>query len=301
MRPVLAPLARVSVLIALLLGAPGIAGAQTSGPGSGAGSGAGAGTGSAAGTGSGSETGTATGASGSGAATRTETVSETGTGSTATITRGDHAPRGTAPRARGDGEELPVNEQDDGRRADFIWIEVEGGVSWVNLVAFQQTNFSGVTVGGFDEVEGVGPMLGGALGFRVFFFALGARATIASYPGFEIGTVGGEAQFRIPTPVVEPYIRVGAGYAWQGSANYRDPMMSSTNVYGWTLNGAIGLDIFIAWWFTLGVGASVDFLNMTRQTDVRMPCMGVTDFCPTENGDAIGAQARGYAQAGFHF
>lgn len=239
--------------------------------------------------------------------TTTHHVSQEG-GSTAAITRSgsqEHSPA-TAQPVRGEAErETPVHEEDDGRKADFLWIEVEGGVSYVNLVAFQQTNFStgGMTVTGpgFDEVEGVGPMFGVGLGFRIFFLALGARATLASYPGFEIGTVGGEVQFRLPTPVVEPWIRVGAGYAWQGSANYTDAAASGTTVYGWTLNGAIGLDVFIAWWFTLGIGVTVDFLNMTRQTDVMAPCMGVTEFCPTQNGDAIGAQARGFLQAGFHF
>jgi hypothetical protein len=196
-----------------------------------------------------------------------------------------------------------VHEEDDGRKADFIWLEVEGGVSYVDLIALEQNEFAGATgmTNGFAETSGVGPMVGVGLGFRVFFFALGARATLASYPGFEIGTVGGEVQFRLPVPIVEPWIRVGAGYAWQGNANYTNPAMSASTVYGWTINGALGIDIFLAWWFSLGIGVSADFLNMTRQADPRQPCMGVTEFCPAREGDAIGVQGRVFLQAGLHF
>jgi hypothetical protein len=318
MRPVFASLARI-VAFVVALGAPTpVARAQYAEPADGgpvpsrstgtsdssSGAGSSSSTSSSAGSSSGSRSSGGAGASGaSGAPTTTHHVSQAG-GSTAAITRSgspEHSPA-TAQPVRSEVErETPVHEEDDGRRADFLWIEIEGGVSYVNLVAFQQTNFSPP---GFTEVEGIGPMVGVGLGFRVFFLALGARATLASYPGFEIGTVGGEVQFRLPTPVVEPWIRVGAGYAWQGSANYTDPTASGStgsNVYGWTLNAALGLDVFIAWWFTLGIGVTLDFLNMTRQTDVTAPCMGVTEFCPTQSGDAIGAQARGFLQAGFHF
>ncbi|AKF05783.1 hypothetical protein [Sandaracinus amylolyticus] len=236
---------------------------------------------------------------------RTEHARSETSGSTATITRGGDPT--TAPvreRAPAEAEEeLPVNEEDDGRKADFIWLEVEGGVSYVDLIAFQQDNFSapdGTTVDGFEEVTGVGPMVGVGLGFRIFFLALGARATLASYPGFEIGTVGGEVQFRLPTPIIEPWIRVGAGYAWMGSANYEDARESDTTVYGWMLNGAVGLDFFITWWLTLGIGGGLDVLNMTRQPINSLECPP-NEFCPTEDGDAIGAQGRGFVQVGLHF
>lgn len=237
---------------------------------------------------------------------REETRSETG-GSTARVTRGSD-PTARPVRSARPGEpdeQVPINEEDDGRKADFIWLEVEGGVSYVDLIALQSENFSTpegkITTPSFEAVRGWGPMVGVGLGFRIFFLAIGARATLASYPGFEIGTVGGEVQFRLPTPVVEPWIRVGAGYAWQGSANYATPTESTPTVYGWMLNGSLGLDIFVTWWLSLGIGGGVDFLNMTRQSDPRAGCMMVTSFCPAEEGDAIGVQARATAQVGLHF
>lgn len=278
MRPVFASLARTMALVVALVAAPRVGQAQDAGT------------------------------SPAPASTTTRHRSESGGGSTATVTRGAatrDTTRAASPRPAED--ETPIQEQDDGRKADFLWLEVEGGVSYVNLIAFQQNRFSsgGVTITNpsFEEIEGVGPMVGVALGFRIFFLALGARATLASYPGFEIGTVGGEVQFRLPTPIVEPWIRVGAGYAWQGSANYEAPMASAsaTTVYGWTINAALGLDWFVTWWFSIGFGVSLDVLNMTRQANPTLPCMSPTEFCPSQPGDAIGAQARGVLQLGLHF
>lgn len=197
----------------------------------------------------------------------------------------------------------------DGRDVDFIWLEAFGGVANVNLVAFQNSNFSDAAGSGgstvFNEVNATGPMIGGALGFRVYWLAIGARTTFASYSTFQIGTVGGEVALRFPIPVVEPYIRVGFGYAWQGDSNYMVTTGGvttnpATTVYGWAFNAALGLDIFLANWFTIGAGVGLDVLNMTRQSDPRMSCMGVTDFCPSRSGDAVGYQLSGFGQIGFH-
>lgn len=244
---------------------------------------------------------------------RSEVVqSHGGSRSTATITRSGaptHTTRtATTTRTRSGARppEEPEEEEDDGRSADFLWIEVEGGASYVDLIALQNESFTygttTTTAPTFVETQGMGPMIAVAGGFRLSVIALGVRGTFASYDtGFDIGTFGGEIHLRIPTPVIEPYIRVGAGYAWQGNANYQDPAASPATVHGWSVNGAVGLDVFVLWWLSLGVGVQVDFLNMTRQTDPTAMCMGVTDFCPTQNGDAVGVQGRAFAQIGLHF
>ena len=74
-----------------------------------------------------------------------------------------------------------------------------------------------------------------------------------------------------PIPVVEPYLRVGAGYAWQGDANYTVTTAGvttqpATTVYGWAIDAALGVDIFLANWFTIGAGIGLDVLNMTRHS-----------------------------------
>lgn len=255
-----------------------------------------------------SGTSAGTGGSSAGTGTTRSTTSSTSAGpggarSTATITRGGTtgatAGTGTTPAAEEEEE-----EEGDGRDVDFLWIEIEGGISDANLIAFTDSNFVSAATGGepvFREVRGTGPFIGAGLGFRVYFLAIGARFYYANYQSFDLGNIGGDITLRLPIPVVEPYARVGFGYGWQGQANYMNPSMSTTTVYGWSFDSALGVDIYLANWFTIGAGVGLNVLNMSRQSDPTMPCMAVTDICPGNPGDAVGYQLRGFAQIGFRF
>lgn len=310
-----------AIVLGLALALPGAALAQSGSTDSGGttsstsgttSSGAGA-SGSTGSTGTGSTgTGTGSSASSSGGSSSSSSASTSSTGHTSASTPLASSGTSASPPPSGAGTAPPPEDEGDGRDVDFLWIEAFGGIANVNLVAFNGAGtFSGSSTDGtstsvFDEVTGTGPMVGAALGFRVYWIAVGARFNYASYNVFQIGTVGGEVALRLPIPVVEPYARVGFGYAWQGDANYAVTTggvtaRPSTTVYGWAFNAALGLDIFLANWFTIGAGVGLDVLNMGRQTDPSMTCMGVTDFCPSKPGDAVGYQISGFGQIGFHF
>lgn len=287
--------------------------AQTGGAGSGTST-----TTSTSGGGSGASTTTSTSTSGGGSTSTTTSTGgggSTGSASTSTHATGTHTASTTGGATTTTPPPPPEEEEDegDGRDVDFLWIEAFGGVANVNLVAFSgggvldgtSTDPASGATSVFNETQGTGPMVGGALGFRVYWIAVGARTTFSSYNTFQIGTIGGEIALRLPIPVVEPYIRVGAGYAWQGDANYTVTTAGvstqpATTVYGWAIDAALGVDIFLANWFTIGAGIGLDVLNMTRQTDPRGMCMGLTDFCPSRPGDAVGYQLSGFGQIGFH-
>lgn len=253
-----------------------------------------------------SSTGSSTTASTASTGTHTgSTATGSGTGSTAA-----HGTGATGTGATGTGATPPAREREegDGRDVDFLWIEAEGGISSVDLIAFSGNNNFAPGDPAFRETSGVGPYGALGLGFRVYWFALGARGTFAGYNGFQIGTVGGDAQLRIPIWIFDLYVRAGAGYAWQGDASYSasgtavgSVNVNSTTVWGWSFDAAAGLDIFLANWITLGAGIALDVLNMTRHGS---PDATVTDplrFNPQQNGDAVGYQLRGFAQLGLHF
>ena len=261
-------------------------------------------------TGSTSTGSTSTGSTSTGStSTGTGSTGSTTTGSTATITTTRRTHTATEPGRVSTGGAAPLAEEEepepegDGRDVDFIWFELEGGVSTVDLIAFRDTNFVSLAAGepAFDNLRGTGPMAGLGVGFRIYWLTVGARGTYANYQNFDIGTIGGDLALRFPIPVVEPYIRAGLGYAWQGQANYRDPAMSATTVYGWSFDAALGVDIYLANWFTIGAGAGLNLRHMSRQSDPRQPCMGATDICPGNPGDAVGYQLRGFIQVGFRF
>ncbi|MFO0712374.1 MAG: hypothetical protein U0353_21160 [Sandaracinus sp.] len=216
---------------------------------------------------------------------------------THTTSSGAAAPTG---RAADEEEE----DEGDGRDIDWLWLEASGGVADVNLVAFQNQNFADVAAGAsvFSQVHGTGPTVAVGAGMRFWWLAIGARATFSFYDPFHIGTLGAELTLRLPVPVVEPWIRAGFGYGWQGNATYQGSASSfQTSTYGWTFQAGVGLDIYLLNWLTVGASFGLDVLNMTRQRDPTATCMGVTDVCPSQNGDALGVQLKGIATLGLRF
>ncbi len=175
-----------------------------------------------------------------------------------------------------------------------FWIEAQAGYSFVNLIQFRADNF----IPEAEKLQGNGFFGGAALGFRVYFLTLGARATIASYFGFEIGTVGVDAALHLPIPVVSPYVRVGLGYAWMGDANWNDPALSQTNVNGLVIDGGLGINIKLARLLSFGGGFDVAFLNLGRQSARDAGTVGMVNL--EEDGDAVGLQLRIHAHLTFH-
>jgi hypothetical protein len=187
----------------------------------------------------------------------------------------------------------PDEEEEDEDSWGVFYLQALGGYSFANVVQFSQENF----VPEATELSGSGLFGGVGAGFRIYWITLGAQATLASYFGFELGTVGLDVGLHLPIPVVQPYLRVGIGYAWMGDADYSDPMLSRTDVYGYAIDAGLGLDIKLARFLSLGAGFDVAFLNMTRQA---LTDGNVTGVDIQEDGDAVGLQIRLHAQLTFH-
>lgn len=187
----------------------------------------------------------------------------------------------------------PDEEEEDEDSWGVFYLQALGGYSFANVVQFSQENF----VPEATELSGSGLFGGVGAGFRIYWITLGAQATLASYFGFELGTVGLDVGLHLPIPVVQPYLRVGIGYAWMGDADYSDPMLSRTDVYGYAIDAGLGLDIKLARFLSLGAGFDAAFLNMTRQA---LTDGNVTGVDIQEDGDAVGLQIRLHAQLTFH-
>lgn len=201
-------------------------------------------------------------------------------------------PRGESPADDDERVEAEEEEEEEDSWGVF-YVQALAGYSFANVVQFSQENF----IPEAEELSGSGLYGGLGAGFRLYWVTLGAQATVANYSGFELGTVGLDVGLHLPIPVVRPYLRVGIGYAWMGDADYMEPALSTTDVYGYAIDAGLGLDIKLARFLSLGAGFDVAFLNMTRQ--------GLTDGNVTgvdiqEDGDAVGLQLRLHAQLTFH-
>lgn len=183
------------------------------------------------------------------------------------------------------------------RRSEILWLEAIGGYGFVNMRAISYKNLYPSVV----PLSGSGFGAGVAAGVRLSIITLGGRATLGSYSGFEVGTAAAEITLRIPTPVVEPYVRAGFGYGWLGTANYDYPRRSETSVYGYVFQGAVGLDIYLGKVVAIGGGFDVDILSLARQ-----PLTVGSGTVPpgvdlTKDGNAVGLQLRGHVAVSLHF
>jgi hypothetical protein len=201
---------------------------------------------------------------------------------------------------RGDDDEEEEEEAEDEDPYDILWIELFGGLSYVDMRAIDTENYYPE----FVELSGTGPAGGLAVGFRVEFLSVGLRGALAHYgDGFEVGTAVAEVALALPIPVVKPYVRAGFGFGWHGDSNVEDQVMVPTNaqttVFGWAFNAAAGVDVYLADWFAIGAAFNVDILNMSRQS-FDEPAGDPGDVVFEDTGDAVGLQARGQLGVSFH-
>lgn len=145
------------------------------------------------------------------------------------------------------------DEKDAGRGLNFFWLNGELGFLTMGLSTF---NNQGLVAEGVTA-SGSGLVYGGALGFRLLYFTLGARFRRATLAVFTPWSLVGEAGFRVPIGRLEPYGTLSAGYA--GIAN----SVSTTPIGGVDLRLGAGLDFYFSDSFSVGVATSGDLLFLS--------------------------------------
>lgn len=214
-------------------------------------------------------------------------------------TQGHRQTTSSAPPAPAPAPAAPAAPPPPPPRSDIIYIEAIGGYSFVNMKAISTPeNFFPTVV----PISGSGFAGGLAVGFRLSWLTIGARATLASYAGFEVGTAAAELTLRLPTGAVEPWLRVGGGYGWIGSADYKDPDASETSVYGYVIQGGLGVDVYLGKVVSIGGGFDLDILNLSRQPFTAGPgFVSPAGVDLTQDGNAVGLQIRAHGTVTFHF
>lgn len=186
----------------------------------------------------------------------------------------------------------------NGNATDLPFVEAQLGAAYSDVVAFDNSGL----IPGATESRGWGSFFGATAGLRFGPIAFGPHVDFARYSAFDIGTLGGQVQIRLPIPVVKPWARIGFGYAWLGDLTVSTSMASCSptstasqcpSVRGWSLSGGGGLDFAIGRYLTLGGGLDVYVLNLTRSASPT-----VVNFQQT--GDSVGAQVALSVQLGLH-
>jgi len=171
-----------------------------------------------------------------------------------------------------------------------FYTEAEIGYGYANLRQFRHTNFLPEIV----ALEGSGYTGSAAAGVTISIGAIGARFAHARYEDFALNTFSLEGELRATAGPVRPFARLLVGVGWLGEMNISDipsAISGEMDVYGWALGLGVGLDIALAEAISLGAGAEVSLLNLTRQ-EIGLNCAGCGSIEVGEDGDALGLQVR---------
>ena len=212
------------------------------------------------------------------------------------------------------------HEEDNGRSVDFLFIQAEGGLSVIDLTGLSSSSTGASVAPSLHEMRQSGYGGGLTVGFRSWIFAVAAHGYISRFisgapstvmgvmnnQDFDFGQVMLEGQIRIPLPVVEPYVRVGFGYAFLGAFQLNQMYEASTSeINGWTGKVGAGLDVWLGHYITVGAGADFSVMNLRRGGVMRD-----SSTCPTTDptcvelrmdGDSLGWLIAAHIQAGLHF
>ena len=152
------------------------------------------------------------------------------------------------------------------------------------------------------QIKLSGPEYGGAAGFRMGIFTLGARMRVADYDAFKLKTVGLDMNFLIRVPYVHPYIRLGLNYNWlsgdKAALLPQDPRLSYS---GLKANGAgatlgLGIRIPIIKYLSIAAGVDVSMVGLYIRGDATVtpdPNRPDINEITSQDGGAFGLQTSG--------
>jgi hypothetical protein len=184
-----------------------------------------------------------------------------------------------------------ASAEDSGRGLEFVYFDVEGGVSHVSLGSLHA---SGDLVAGGVRSSDVGSVLGVATGARLLFFTVGPRFRFGHFHDWDLWSLDLEAGWHIPLGNLEPYAIVGAGYSRLGRS--ADAVLGSGNdvsVKGFNVRIGGGFDYYVTNVLSVGALASVEMMRLSRGA-VAQPGYGA-------DASGLGLGLTASAVVGLHF
>ena len=180
-------------------------------------------------------------------------------------------------------------ESTSGRDFDLLWVGAEVGAAIVDLkmISYDQLLPSEINV----RETGLG--FGAVAGIKVKFLSVGLHLAVGKLSEFDVWALNLDGQLRIPLDFLEPYVRLGIGYAFLGAFSGQTDMKDVT-VDGWDLQAGFGMDLYPSDFFSLGAGADFTVLNLSRTASP-------TSVDLTQDGAAVGVAVFLQAKAALHF
>ncbi len=153
-----------------------------------------------------------------------------------------------------------AEKEDSGRGLEFFFVNVEGGYEQIGLETFKS---DGLTYAGSVTSKDGGLMLGAGAGLRLVIFTIGARARLGKFSQWNVATINGEFGVHFPLADLEPYITLGAGYAFLGAMDEKS-WGGNVSIQGYDVRGGFGLDYYVTPVFSVGANLTGEVLGLTR-------------------------------------
>lgn len=189
-----------------------------------------------------------------------------------------------------------AEEKDSGRGLEFLYLNVEGGITHLGLQTFQAND---LVDAGVVSTSQTGPTFGAGLGLRFLFLTAGARFRLSSFSDYQLWTLGGEVGLRIPLGSIEPHFSLGGGFAKLGSFDAASlGGASSVSISGYDIRAGFGVDLYVTPVFSIGGNLTGEVLGLTRGA-VSSPTSPSSVYA--KDGSSVGLAGTLTLVAGLHF
>jgi hypothetical protein len=208
--------------------------------------------------------------------------------------RSAHAASGDPGESAPRGADQPTHATGSGNHiSEFFYLTPEVGAQYVGLETLHLTR---ELLPSQIHTADVGPVVGVAAGFRLFFVTLGPRFRFGHFRDWDLWTLDAEASFRAPLGAVEPFVGLGAGYARLGSLGE-----AGVRVQGYDIRLNAGIDYYFDKAFSIGGTATAEVLGMTRPgVDLNQSAGSVSKDVYKLDGSSVGIAILASAVVGLH-
>lgn len=164
-------------------------------------------------------------------------------------------------------EELDRAEREDsGRGFELFWVDGTLGGSYIDMRQFSQSSLQ------VENASSAGPAFSLGAGVRFVVLVLGARARYNALSAFNMWQINGEVGLKFPIKSFDLLIGGHGGYSFVGrlgdasvATNTSTPASTdAVKIRGFNAGLDFALDYFASSLFSVGVGATADFLFLNR-------------------------------------
>lgn len=208
-------------------------------------------------------------------------------------------------------------KEDSGRGNEIFYVNAQVGGIFDALGTFSNTLQ-------IQDTQAGGAMLGAEAGFRLVWLTLGARFRYDMLQPFNIWQLDAVIGFHVPVQSWDPYVSIHGGYSAIGSLDPKTfnvsqiaPCSTCTpqdaangfSTKGANVGLAVGVDYYLARWFSIGVEGSFELVFLHRDP-LAVPtacqndptCLTAVQSNPLyqNSGDSAGVSLIASAHVGLH-